>query len=182
MVPVLYLARHATPVWDSGMVYYLPPGPQLATRGQAEARALGHFLAAAGIDRVYTSPMRRCLQTAETVGQVAGVSVEVFPALMEKQPEEDLEALHRRLWPVVERAWQEVRNGIAPSIALLTHGGPIAALLLSMGMPEPHLKQLLMFDNRNPVPPAGAWKASRKDGQAHWTLRLVFKPRASIAR
>lgn len=76
MTPTIYLTRHASPDHSYEGPYHLVPGPPLTAAGREEARALGGFLARAGVRRVLTSPLARCLRTAEIVGEVLEVPVE----------------------------------------------------------------------------------------------------------
>ena len=63
-----------------------------------------------------------------------------------------------------------------PTCALVTHGGPIVALLLALGMDETRLESCRIFDHRNPVPPAGAWLAHQPAVGQDWILQLVYPP------
>ena len=62
-------------------------------------------------------------------------------------------------------------------IAIVTHGGPIAALLADLMMDAAELnfyKQ--QFDRGNPLPPAGVWFTTRSSHDVRWQLELVFTP------
>ncbi|MFT3895324.1 MAG: hypothetical protein QM730_27175 [Anaerolineales bacterium] len=62
-------------------------------------------------------------------------------------------------------------------IALVSHGGPIALLLLELGLsPDELAPYRTMFDTTNPLPPAGAWKIERANGKDGWEFDLVFTP------
>ncbi|MEZ4609900.1 MAG: histidine phosphatase family protein [Caldilineaceae bacterium] len=50
----------------------MPPGPPLVPDGETEAAKLGEFLRAAGVTKVYASPLERTRRTAEIVGEVSG--------------------------------------------------------------------------------------------------------------
>ena len=74
MIPTIYLIRHATPDWSrTDLVYHLPPGPPLTAQGEAEAAKLGDFLRDMDVRHIFTSPLVRCLRTAE----IAGAAVDV---------------------------------------------------------------------------------------------------------
>jgi broad specificity phosphatase PhoE len=172
---IIYLSRHASPdLTRTDLVYHLPPGPPLTPRGQAEAQSLGTFLKQVKISRIYSSPLERCLATAHIVSEITGAPVEVLKQLTELQPGEDNDSLYSRLWPVFERAANELSDG-RPAV-LITHGGPVAFLLAALGMDEVTLNQNLTFDHRNPLPPAGAWEISRANESQPWILRLAFIP------
>jgi len=175
MLP-LYLARHATPDWNrKDLVYHLPPGPPLTDQGKDEARALAAFLSQEGIRSILSSPLERCLHTAQIAAETLQLPVQVVPALIEWQPGEGEEDVQRRLLPIVEQALEA-----AQPACLVTHGGPISALLGAMGLPLDERKKIGIFDHGNLVPPAGVWKAARLPTNNHWSLSMVFKPTTSV--
>ena len=170
---VIYLIRHATPDWSrSDLAYHVPPGPPLVEQGRQEAQALGGFLRGVGVRRLFTSPLERCQVTAEIAAAAAQLAVQVEGGLIEWQPGEDKATVTARMWPVFEAA---LRAGEADGpVGLVSHGGPIAMLLLRLGMDEATLAAQRCFDHGNPLPPAGAWEA-RRDGDG-WRLSLAFTP------
>jgi broad specificity phosphatase PhoE len=172
MPHTLYLARHGTPDWTRrDLPYHLPPGPPLTGQGRLEAGALGAFFSRAGVRRVYTSPLQRCLDTARIAAGVCAARLEVVQDLIEWQPGETESDVVKRLWPVVEAALEE------PSPpALVTHGGPVAALLTRCGLQAETLLEHRIYDHNNPLPPAGVWRVYRPHTAAAWQLELVFVP------
>ena len=65
-------------------------------------------------------------------------------------------------------------------IGLVSHGGPIALLLLELGMSNDELAPFRRrFDTTNPLPPAGAWRVERARAEDRWNFELVFKPNVS---
>jgi broad specificity phosphatase PhoE len=66
----LYLIRHAEPAY---------PDDALTARGHRQARALAQRLEGMGIDRVYSSPMNRALETARYTAERLGLDVQVEP-------------------------------------------------------------------------------------------------------
>jgi len=171
----LYLARHANPDWArKDLPYHLPPGPPLTQQGQQEASALGVFLKQSGVTQIYTSPLERCLVTAQIAAAVANCAVKTLPELIEWQPGEEYGAIRVRLCAVFQMALT-TSDGGGP-VALVTHGGPIGCLLKELGMDDATLEQQRTFDHRNPLPPAGAWEVSRTSPDAPWVFRLAFIP------
>ena len=80
-----------------------------------------------------------------------------------------------RMVSVFRQAARESVEG-GPS-GLVSHGGPIALLLLELGIPKKELaKYRTLFDTTNPLPPAGAWQVEKDDGQAGWRFEMVFRP------
>lgn len=183
MPPTLYLVRHASPDWNRRDIpYHLPPGPPLTAQGLAEAEALGVFLRMANVHRLLSSPLERCHHTAQIAARITGAPVEVVDGLQEWQPHENKETVLARAMPVVEQAWQWTlrQNGAGGAIALLTHGGPIMALLSALGIDDQTVERLRIYDHRNLVPCAGAWEVSR-NGDAPWRMHLAFTPEAVLA-
>lgn len=176
--PTLYLARHATPDWSrTDLPYHLPPGPPLVPQGEDEAAELGRFLRAAGVTRLYASPLERARRTAEIAASVAELPFQVEAAIAEWRPEEKTEHIRVRFWPVWERVIaQSLQSG---PIALVTHGGPIGFFLDELGLPKDTLAYYKRtFDRNNPAPPAGVWKAARPASGEPWDVSLAFVPDA----
>ena len=170
----IYLIRHAQPDWTrTDLVYHQPPGPPLTEEGIRQARLLGEFIRNAGVKRLYTSPLERCEHTARIVGDLTNLSPKILSGLIEWQPGEDIPAVQARLRPVFEQAAAESRNG---AVALFTHGGPIAAQLMALGMSEAQVDSHRVFDRNNPVPTAGAWQVTRSATGDAWHLSLAFTP------
>ena len=173
-MPTLYLTRHATPDWArTDIPYFTPPGPPLTPQGEDEARELGAFLREAGVQQVWASPMERAQRTAQLAAEIIGIPFSLEPGIIEWTPGEKDEAVRARMWPVWERACQH------NAVALITHGGPITTLLAALGLERAvidHYKTL--FDNRNPVPVAGVWRAEQATAGAPWQLTLAFVPEA----
>ncbi|MCC6191393.1 MAG: histidine phosphatase family protein [Anaerolineales bacterium] len=182
MLPTIYLVRHATPDWTrTDIPYHLPPGPPLTPLGEQEAAQLGEFLRDMGVRQLLASPLARCRHTAEIAAEVAGARWVEEPRLAEWQPQEKARDVHARVWPVWTGAGQVCQT--TGPVALVTHGGPIGALLTQLGVDAQRLAQYQsLFDRRNPVPPAGAWRAVQAAPEAPWSLDLAFTPAASPAK
>lgn len=174
----LFLVRHASPEWNRpDLPYHIPPGPPLSPQGLAEAQSLASFLQTTGVHRLLTSPLERCLHTAQIVSTATGAPLEVVDGLREWQPHENKEIVLARTLPVVEQAWQAVQgNGASGPIALFTHGGPILALLSALGIDDATLETLRIYDYRNPLPPAGVWQISNSTTGEDRRLEFIFKP------
>lgn len=174
----IFLLRHASPDWKrKDIPYDILPGPELLPKGEREAQALADYLKPEGLAKLYYSPFERAARTAKIVAAAHGI-----PALEEKRLAEwrgvdEAEAQVRaRMISTFERAAEESAQ-VGP-IALVSHGGPIALLLLELGI-DPNLlaPYRRMFDTTNPLPPAGAWKVEKADD--HWEMQFVFKPEVS---
>lgn len=171
----IFLLRHASPnLSRPDMPYDLLPGPELLPKGEQEARDLAEFLKPEGLEKLYYSPFDRAAHTAKIVAesnQIPAVAdIRLAEWRMVAEPEASVRA---RMHAIFEDAVQE-SAGAGP-IGLVSHGGPIALLLLELGLnPEVLAPYRRMFDTTNPLPPAGAWKLERVDGR--WSFELVFKP------
>ena len=176
----VYLCRHATPDFNRRDIpYHIPPGPPLVEKGLVEANALGQFLLPLHITRMSASPLERCWHTAKIASQIGGYSFEILDNLIELYPNESLESVQDRSYPVLEAAWLDSLEG--GPVALVTHGGVVQALLLKLGMSKKQVMEYNhMFDHANPIPPAGAWKISRTSDDI-WEMELVFQPQLAIA-
>jgi len=182
MLPTVYLIRHATPDWSrTDLVYHLPPGPPLTPQGEEEALHLGEFLRDMGVTRMYASPLERCHRTALLAAQVSGAAWDVEPRLAELRPEERAADVLARVRPVWAHAGQICLE--TGPVALVTHGGPITLLLGELGLdPQVLAQHQAAFDRRNPLPPAGAWRAVRPSADLPWRLDLAYTPEAHAAR
>lgn len=74
----LYIIRHADPDYENNTI---------TTEGHQEARALAGRLAAGGLDRIYSSPMQRALDTAEYASGRLGIVCQIEPWTRELWPE-----------------------------------------------------------------------------------------------
>lgn len=175
-LPVVYLARHASPDWTRTDIRYdIPPGPPLTKQGEEEATRLGEFLRERGVVKVYASPMERTRRTAEIAAQVAAIPWSESHEIGEWRREEQFGAVLERIRPFWELACTESRT-IGP-IALVSHGGPVLSLLEHLRVDPAVLTHYRdQFDHRNPLPPAGAWLTSRDALDSFWDARLVFTP------
>jgi broad specificity phosphatase PhoE len=178
-MPNIFLVRHATPDWSrADLLYYQPPGPPLTPQGLSEAQALAAYLQHAGVNAIYSSPLERCLKTAVILSQTTGSPIEVLDDLKENQPGEVPEAVKARMCNAFQSACEAVNeNGTA---VLVSHGGPIGALLLALGMPRNTLDAHRIYDHRNPLPPTGVWQASRSSAEQSWTFQLVYQPNGNL--
>ena len=171
----IFLIRHATPEWiRPDPEYQKPPGPPLSQQGLQEAQALGTFLKEAGIQMIYTSPLMRCLQSAQIVAEITGALMKILEGLSEQLPEEKRAHVLQRLRPVLQEAIRSSRE--TGPVALFTHGSPIVYLLSELCMPDGEIKELRHYDYQNPLPPAGAMRASRATGDEGWKFELVYIP------
>jgi broad specificity phosphatase PhoE len=111
-MPRLYLVRHAKPAAAWGE----DPDPGLDANGIAQARATAEELAGS-LSRLplYTSPMRRCRETAEPLAQLWFCNSELMPAVAEiPSPPIDLAARQDWLIAVMRGTWQQLHSTAPP--------------------------------------------------------------------
>jgi len=65
---LLYIIRHGDPIYDPD---------SLTPKGHLQAQALAKRLAVHGLDKIYTSPCKRAMQTAEPTCQLLGMKAEI---------------------------------------------------------------------------------------------------------
>lgn len=130
-MPRLYLVRHAKPVASWGQ----DPDPGLDETGLVQARATAQSLAGA-LSRLplYTSPMRRCRETAEPLGQIWFCDAEPMAAVAEiPSPPIDLTARHDWLIASMRGTWQQLHdNAPAGSIDYLQWRRALTDALLAI--------------------------------------------------
>ena len=174
----ILLLRHATPDWSrKDIPYDILPGPGLSSKGEAEAQTLAEFLKLEGLKKLYYSPFERAARTAKIVAAAYGIPCIEDKGLAEWRSVDEPETQVRaRMSSLFERVAQESIN-LGP-IGLVSHGGPIALLLLELGFsPDELAPYRTMFDTTNPLPPAGAWKIEQIPGEEGWKFQLAFTPK-----
>jgi len=117
-MPRLYLVRHAKPAASWGE----DPDPGLDATGISQARATAQELAGS-LSRLplYTSPLRRCRETAEPLAQHWFCNAVTMPLVAEiPAPPLDLAARHDWLIAAMRGSWQQLHeNAPAGSIDYL---------------------------------------------------------------
>ena len=173
----IFLIRHATPDLNLKHIpYVIHPGPPLSPKGEQEAEALAEFLDAQGVVKLYYSPFERSSKTAHIVSIRNGVpGIEDIRLTEWRSDDEKGEQVSERMYLAFEAISRE-SAAIGP-IGLVSHGGPIALLLLALGMEKDKLLQFRKkFDGSNPLPPAGVWAVEWNDDSKIWNLDLIFTP------
>ncbi|MGD2101718.1 MAG: NUDIX hydrolase [Acidimicrobiia bacterium] len=113
----IYLLRHGAAgnraKWD-GIDAVRP----LTKKGRRQAAALAESLSNAGIERVYTSPYTRCVQTAEPIADAIGAKAIEHDALAEG--------------PDIDAAYELVDGLVGFNAVLCSHGDVIPAVINRM--------------------------------------------------
>jgi broad specificity phosphatase PhoE len=173
----IYLARHASPdVTLRNIPYDIQPGPPLSPKGEKEAEALADFLKAQGVTKLYYSPFERSAKTAQIISTHSGIPCVEDKRLTERRvAAEKGDKVAERMSLVFEDVSRE--SAIIGPIGLVSHGGPIALLLLALGIEKDRLSAFRKkFDGDNPLPPAGVWSAEWNEEDRIWDLNLLFIP------
>jgi broad specificity phosphatase PhoE len=130
-MPRLYLVRHARPAASWGE----DPDPGLDTTGLSQAQATAEELARS-LSRLplYSSPMRRCRETAQPLAQIWFCDIELMPSVAEI-PSPPIPFSARRDWLIaaMRGTWQQLHeNAPAGSIDYLQWRRDLLDSLLAM--------------------------------------------------
>ena len=160
----LYLIRHAEPDYAAPVPYHRPPGPALTTVGRVQAAALVPLLHGVGLERVVSSPLRRCMMTAEPLASAVDVPLVIDGDLAEGQPDETPADMTAHMLRAV-LAQVDVRI-----VALVGHAAPLTQLLRALTYDD---VQLPPKDRRgNHLAEAMVWGVFRSDGR--WKARHLL--------
>jgi len=115
MSTTIHLVRHGRVHNPQGVIYGRMPGFHLSELGRRQAQAAADRLKDADVGAVYSSPLERAQQTAETIAQPHGLEVRVDPRLIESGT--TLEGVGRTLIGIIgsPRRWWALRNPLKPS-------------------------------------------------------------------
>ena len=108
----LILVRHGLPMRRE--VVEGPADPELSVEGHDQSARLANYLATESIDAIYSSPMKRAMQTAEPLATKAGLPISVVDDVAEYDrlsneyiPIEELRAANDERWhKLVAGGWQ----------------------------------------------------------------------------
>lgn len=112
----LLLIRHGLPervINEDGS----PADPNLSETGLDQAERVGRWLEAAAIDRIYASPMRRAVQTAQPLANKLSLDIEIERAVREYDAESELYIPMEELKEHDYERWKAlVSGGYAPDV------------------------------------------------------------------
>jgi probable phosphoglycerate mutase len=150
-VTTLHFIRHGETDWNVERRIQGHTDVPLSERGQEQARELAGRLGGSAIGAIWSSDLRRALETATPLAERLGLELHVSEALRERNFGDDEGKVDEEVWPRHPRdhwldpdtahpngesrreVWNRVAgflDGIlddppAEEIALVTHGGPI---------------------------------------------------------
>lgn len=99
---LLYFVRHGDPCYDPD---------SLTPLGLRQAEAVGRRLARSGLDRIYASPMKRAVQTAQPTAEMLGKEIELLDFASEQHAWEEMTLLRedgRRAWASMDPDMQRL--------------------------------------------------------------------------
>ena len=80
----LFLIRHGENDWvDSGKLAGRTPGVHLNEKGHTQSQALAERLKTQPISAIYSSPLVRCMETAQPLADALGLTVREEPGVLE---------------------------------------------------------------------------------------------------
>lgn len=82
-MPNVFLARHGETTWNAIGRYQGRQESELSPLGETQARALAGAMRAYRLERIVSSPLRRCTETARPVADLFKLSVQPEPLLLE---------------------------------------------------------------------------------------------------
>jgi broad specificity phosphatase PhoE len=104
----LILARHGETVWNIEKIYRGRADVNLDEMGIKQAELLGNYLSHWGLEAIYSSPLRRALETANIIARYQKISVHIAEDLIDfdygewqSLPEQEA----KRLYPILHNEW-----------------------------------------------------------------------------
>ena len=81
MTTTIILVRHGQTAWNVAQVFRGQIDIELDETGLKQAELLGEYLSQCKLDAVFSSPLKRAVQTAEAIVRHHGLAVEIAPGL-----------------------------------------------------------------------------------------------------
>ena len=159
----LVFVRHGLP--ERVVVTEGTADPHLDALGHRQAAALGEFLAAEGVDAIWSSPMNRARETAQPLADRTGLSVSIDDDLAEWDrdssayvPIEELKATNDPMWQkMMSGEWTGSQDPIAFQAAIVAavdrivaaHSGQKVAITCHGGVINAYLAHILEVPKPN---------------------------------
>ncbi|MCK4274558.1 MAG: histidine phosphatase family protein [Dehalococcoidales bacterium] len=109
MVEII-LARHGETDWNTGEIFRGRADVGLNETGLRQAELLGDYLSGEKIDFIYSSPLKRAVQTAEAIAQPRAVDVNIVQSLIDFDYGEWQGLSHREVkekYPELYQDWRD---------------------------------------------------------------------------
>jgi broad specificity phosphatase PhoE len=163
----IFLVRHGSVHNPEGLKYWRLPGFPLSERGVEEAGETARFLQGRSIERIYHSPLERCVQTAAVVARVVGAPLVQSDEISEWDEGESLRDVQARM----NRFWTMLRAEPGGTAAVVSHRDPLRVLMLSLaGRRLAEVYDLAVL----PLEPGEVWLLRPGPGMTHF--ENVFAP------
>ena len=115
---ILYIARHGESRGNTGED--TGPDPVLSEKGHLQAELLGKRMKDKKVDRIFSSPLKRAVQTAEHTAEFKNMSVEILDDCYEVEDGETTENAYLRAVGIISRLKEKfTENEI---IMIFAHG------------------------------------------------------------
>jgi len=133
---LIYCVRHGESVYNAeGRIQGQSDVP-LSDLGLRQSQAIARALAELPIEAVYSSPLRRAMQTAEPLAACLGLVVQTDPRLMEINAGVFQHRLRAELPDLFPEAYSRWLSSGHQHVVVVTHGGLLAgALKALLGIP-----------------------------------------------
>ncbi|MDD4878888.1 MAG: histidine phosphatase family protein [Candidatus Omnitrophica bacterium] len=79
----LFILRHGESVWNREKRVQGSKDPGLSEKGKRQAKSAGSRLKKKKIDIIYSSPLKRCAQTARIISRKTGAKIRFIPGMQE---------------------------------------------------------------------------------------------------
>ena len=153
----LILVRHGLPVRKENTDG--PADPELSTDGHAQAALFAAYMMSENVDAIYSSPLRRAVQTAEPLSSALGIDPILVPGIAEWDqhsneyiPVEELKAANDPRWrEIMEGGWsseevpEEFHERVMDSLEMIIsrHKGGTAVVTCHGGVINDYLSHVL---------------------------------------
>jgi broad specificity phosphatase PhoE len=114
-MPVVHLVRHGEVENPKGVIYGRLPGFHLSERGEKQAKAAAEHLAGRDIAAIWSSPMERARETAETINEKHSLEILVDERLTESSTTVEGVGRTAKALLTSPRHWWHFRNPWKPS-------------------------------------------------------------------
>lgn len=134
-----YLFRHSETYFSKHNIRYGKDveSAEIIPEGIPATKRLAYYLASKNIDAYFSSPFKRCVQTAEIIEKITGKKFTIDPRIGEEMinyGKETFEEVAQRLKSFLK----DLNDKNFQSVAVCSHGWPIAAMkaLITKGSVE----------------------------------------------